>query len=248
VGTSPTPTISGLAITSSNDLLKINQAQTFTATATMSNGSTAVVPATWRSDNPAVATVDANGRVTGIGAGETAISAESSGVRATPRSIRVVPDYQGRWSGDWRVASCTADGDWTRTDVCRDAPVNSQFPFVLALTQDRDTAGGNVQLDDLAGPVQGSIRVSGQLSITGTVSFVEEGIVFEWTVADWETLTTDNQRMTGRFTISFRTSGLQGSVRLNGELRAVSKTAGTLLPPTGAESRLRRALIAAARR
>jgi hypothetical protein len=97
------PTVTGLAIAPATDLLKINQSETFTATATMSNGSTVAVTAAWRSDNPAVATVDANGRVTGIASGETAISAESNGVRAPPRTMRVLPDYQGRWGGDWRT-------------------------------------------------------------------------------------------------------------------------------------------------
>jgi hypothetical protein len=240
--------VSGLAITSSIDLLKINQVETFTATATMSNGSTAVVTATWRSDSPAVATVDANGRVTGISSGETAISAESNGVRATPRSIRVLPDYQGRWSGDWRVAGCTADGDWARTDVCRDIPVGTLLPFGLALTQNRDTATGNVQLDDVGGPVEGSISLGGHLVIAGRFTSADAGIVIEAAVGDWETVTTDNQRMTGRFSLTFRAPGLQGSVRFNGEPRIVAKTAAAALSATGAERRIRRALIAAARR
>lgn len=244
----PTPTVSGLAIASSTDLLKINQTETFTATATMSNGSAASVAATWRSDNPAVASVDANGRVAGVGSGETAISAESNGVRATPRSIRVLPDYQGRWTGDWRVAGCTADGDWARTDLCREVPVGSLLPFALALTQDRDSVVGNVSLDDVTGPAQGTIRLEGQLGIAGTFTSTDQGIVLEAIIADWETVSTDNQRMTGRFALTFRATGMQGSVRIGGELRIVAKTAAAPLSATGGERRLRRALIAAARR
>ncbi len=165
--TGPSPTVTGLSITSSTDLLKINQSETFTVTATMSNGSTTAVTASWRSENPTVATVDANGRVTGIGSGETAISAESNGVRATPRTIRVLPDYQGRWSGDWRIAGCTTDGDWARTDICRDVPVDSLLNLALVLTQDRDNASGNVTLDDLTGPAQGPIRPGGHLNLAG---------------------------------------------------------------------------------
>ena len=246
--TSPTPTVTGLAISSSMDLLKINQSGTFTATATMSNGSTATVTATWRSENAAVATVDANGRVTGIGSGETAISAESNGVRATPRTIRVLPDYHGRWTGDWRIAGCTADGDWGRTDICREVPVGSLLPFALALTQDRDNASGNVTLDDVAGPVQGPIRPGGQLSLAGAFTSTDQGIVLDATIADWETTTTDNQRLSGRFVLVFRAAGLQGSVRFDGELRVVAKTAAAPLTATGGELRLRRALTAAIRR
>lgn len=245
-GTAPTPTtVSALAITSSSDLLKINQSGTLTATATMSNGSTMTVTATWRSDNPAVATVDGNGRVTGIGSGESAISAEFNGVRATPRTIRVLPDYQGRWTGDWRVAGCTVDGDWARTDICREIPVDSISPFALALTQERDTAAGNVALDDVQGPVQGPIRLDGQLNVSGAFTVTDQGVVIDVAVADWETTTTDNQRMTGRFGLVFRAAGLQGSVRFTGELRVVAKTASASLTAAGGAQRLRRALIRA---
>lgn len=249
--TAPTPppaTVTGLAITSSTDLLKINQSGTFTATATMSNGSTAIVTATWRTDNPAVATVDSSGRVTGMASGEASISAEANGVRATPRTLRVLPDYHGRWSGDWRVAGCTTDGDWARTDICRDVPVDSLLSFALALSQDRDNTSGNVTLDDVTGPVQGPIRLDGQLNVAGAFTSTDGGLVIDTTVADWETATTDNQRMTGRFTLNFRAAGMKGSVRFNGELRIVAKTAATPLSATGGQLRLRRALSAATRR
>jgi Bacterial Ig-like domain (group 2) len=244
----PSPVITGLAISSSTDLLKINQSETFTVTATMSNGSTSTVTATWRSETPAVATVDANGRVTGVGSGDTTISAEASGVHATPRTIRVLPDYQGRWSGDWRVAGCTTDGDWRRTDICRDVPIDSLLSFALTLTQDRDTASGNVTLDDVAGPVQGPIRSGGHVNLAGAFTSADDGIVLDITVSDWETTTTDNQRMTGRFTLAFRATGLQGSVRFDGELRIVAKSGAASLSATGGQLRLRRALAAAARR
>jgi len=244
----PLPTTTGLAITSSTDLLKINQSETFTLTASMSDGSTRTVAGTWRSDSPAVASVESNGRVTGAGSGETAISAESNGQRAAPRTIRVLPDYQGRWNGDWRLAGCTTDGDWARSDICRDVPVGTLLPFGLTLTQDRDTVAGTATLDDVAGPVQGSIRLAGQLGVGGTFTFTDEGITIDVTVSDWETTTTDNQRMTGRFVLVFRAARLQGSVRFDGELRIVAKSAATPLSPAGRQGHLHRALAAATRR
>ena len=244
----PTPSTTALAIASSTDLLKINQSETFTLTASMSDGSTRTVTGTWRSESSAVATVDSNGRVTGAGSGETAISAEANGLRAAPRPIRVLPDYQGRWSGDWTLAGCTTDGDWSRTDICRDLPVGTRLPFGLVLTQDRDIASGTATLDDVVGPVQGSIRLAGQLGIDGTFAFTDEGITIEVTVTEWETTTTDNQRMTGRFVLVFRASGLQGSVRFNGELRIVTKSAAASAPAVSEQHRLRRLLTTVTRR
>jgi hypothetical protein len=244
----PTPTPTALAITSSTDLLKINQSETFTLAASMSDGSTRTVSGTWRSDSPAVATVDSTGRVTGAGSGEAAISAESNGLRAAPRTIRVLPDYQGRWSGDWRLAGCTTDGDWTRSDICGDVPVGTLLPFGLTLTQDRETASGTATLDDVVGPVQGSIRPAGQLGVGGTFTFTDEGVTIDVTVTDWETTTTDNQRMTGRFAVVFRAARLQGSVRFDGELRIVAKSAAASVPAAPGQYRLRRLLTAVTRR
>jgi hypothetical protein len=241
-----TVTVSGLAITPSTDLLKINQSEAFALTATMSDGSTRSVTGTWRSESPAVATVDSNGRVTGVASGDTAIVAESNGVQATPRPIRVVPDYQGYWYGDWQFTACAADGDWTRSEICREVPVGLPLGLELALTQERDNTTGTLTLDDLTVPVQGPIRPGGQLTLSGAFTEAVEGIVVEITVADWESATTDNQRMTGRFAISFRAAGLRGSVRLNGELGIVAKSA--LLSTTHGQPRLRQLLSVVTRR
>jgi hypothetical protein len=48
-------------------------------------------------------------------------------------------------------------------------------------------------------------------------------VPFEVTVSNWETLSTDNQRMTGRYALSFRAAALQGSARIDAELRIVAK-------------------------
>jgi len=248
--TSPQPpaTTTGLAITSSTDLLKIKQSETFTLTATMSDGGTKNITGTWRSESPATASVDSGGRVTGIGAGETAISAESNGARATPLTIRVLPDYQGRWSGDWRVAGCTADGDWSLSDICREVPPGTLLSFGLVLTQDRDTATGTVTLDDVAGPVQGSIRLAGQLGVGGGFPVTEEGITIDVSVTEWETATIDNQQMTGRFVLVFREATFRGSVRFDGELRIVTKSSAMPVSAAGRKGQLRRALHGIIRR
>ena len=119
---------------------------------------------------------------------------------------------------------------------------------LLTLTQERDNAAGTVTLADVTGPVQGAIPPGGQLILNGAFTTTDEGIVIDTTVVDWETTTTDNQRMTGRFALAFRAAGLQGSVRFNGELRIVAKSATALVPQANGPHRLRRLLTAATRR
>ncbi len=221
-------TVTALAITPATDLIKLKGAESFNATATLSNGSTSSVQATWGSDNASVATIDTGGRATAVSSGQATIFADYQGQRAT-RLLRVVPDYQGRWSGDFRVAGCGETGDWL--GVCADAyPTGSLFPLDLSATQDRDAITGTTDFGDRQpGPVSGSIRMSGHLGVSGTYSMTIEGWPVEITVSDWETLTTDNDRMTGRFRLTMRAAGIQGSIYTDGELRVVAKTSSTPL-------------------
>lgn len=231
----------GLTISPATDLLKINGSETFTLSATMSDGSTRAVTGTWASDAAAVATVDSSGRVTGRASGETTLSGDAEGLRAT-RRLRVVPDYQGDWRGGWAITGCTADGDWARANVCQALPNGALSAFRLTLTQTRDTVSGNVDFDEFPGPVQGTIRSTGELELSGTFSVSDPELTVDATVSDWQSVTTDNQRMTGRFTMSLRTNGLEGTVRLGGELRNISKSAAGVASPSAHTLRLHRAL------
>ena len=93
---------------------------------------------------------------------------------------------------------------------------------------------GPSDFGDLLGPVEGSIRTSGHLILSAGFTGSDDDIVIDVTLTDWEALTTDNERMTGRFAFVIRTSGLQGSVRLDCELRIFGKTSTT---PVAFESR-----------
>jgi hypothetical protein len=141
------------------------------------------------------------------------------------RALRVVPDYEGRWTGDAQITACVDDGDWRRVGFCEDLGIGGLFPTILALTQDRDHVTGNGSFDDMSGPVQGAIRTSGHIGLDGSFTVTVEGVPFDVTVSNWETLSTDNQRMTGRYALSFRAAALQGSARIDAELRIVTKGA-----------------------
>ena len=84
------------------------------------------------------------------------------------------------------------------------------------------------------GPVQGSIRMSGHLTLLASFTLPEDDIVIDVTLTDWETLTTDNERMNGRFALVVRASRLQGTARIDCDLRIFGKTSTT---PVAAGSR-----------
>jgi hypothetical protein len=226
--------------------VRLRASEPLTAVATMANGTTENVAATWSSDNASIASVDASGRVTGAGSGQAVISAIYSGLTAT-RSLRVVPDYQGRWSGDHSVPTCVDDGDWAMVDFCKDIlEDNMLFGLDLVLTQNRDTATGTLDIGfEPPGTLQGSIQVNGDLGLAGTFIGTADDIPLEVTVSDWQTRTVDNQQMTGRFRVTIRASGVAGSVTADFQLRVFSKTG----PTVGATAReARRSLLSSIRK
>jgi hypothetical protein len=236
-----------LAISPSTDFLKLRASEALTAVVTMTGGATETVAATWTSDNAGVASVDASGRVTGSGSGQAGISAVYSGLTAN-RSLRVVPDYQGRWSGDHSVPGCVDDGDWRQAGFCQDIRSAPLYEMGLVLTQNRDSVTGTIDVGTEApGAVQGPIHMNGDLGLTGTFVETVEGVSIEVTVSNWETRTSDNQRMTGRFRITFRAAGLTGSGVVDAELSAFTKT-GAAIRAAGGDAGARRALLPSIRK
>ena len=82
--------------------LEIDGATTLSATATDPSGVTIINPElTWSSLNESIATVDENGKVSGIAAGSTFIRVSSNGINANTK-VNVLPpiDLTGIWKGN----------------------------------------------------------------------------------------------------------------------------------------------------
>jgi len=81
----PTPTVSGVAVAGTAP--NVGLTSQFTATATLSSGTTQNVTsqATWQSSNPAIATVNAAGLVTGVAPGDVDITATYQSVAGRSR-------------------------------------------------------------------------------------------------------------------------------------------------------------------
>lgn len=218
----PSPTLTSLAISPATDMVRAGATETLAAIGTFSDGSVQTVLATWSSSATGIATVDASGRVTGVSNGQTTITASAEGMQAT-RQMRVVPDYHGRWEGNWRIVACTETGEFA--GICEEYPVGELFLVTLVATQTRDTIAGTLDFGDNApGTITGIIASNGQLEIDTTYSTIIEGFSFEFTIQEWRTLTIDNQRMTGTFRILIRITGIDGSFTLSGEINEVTKT------------------------
>lgn len=254
--TSASSTPTALSISPPTDFLKVGQTESFSAQASMSNGSTQTVTATWGSDAPGVAAVESGGLIRGVSPGDATIWADYMGIRAT-RRLRVAPDYQGNWSGSYRVLGCSATGDWRDEGMCGELDlVGEVLPLMLRLSQNRTSVTGTIAIGDLMGDGSGDIGVSGILTLNGSVTFEEEGIRATITLADWST-TASGDGMTGNFTEVWTVTGFDGDMRLPCALETVQRTstaslqtlgsAGRRVPAGGTLSQRLRSLVGATR-
>lgn len=195
----PSRAVTTLTVAPATDMIKLKATETYSVSATFTTGATEQVSAAWTSDNQAVVTVTQAGQATGAGPGQATLTATYEGKTAT-RPLRVVPDYAGRWAGTWTVSNCQVTGN-LGPQWC--GGVQGSHPATLELVQTRDAISGSWTLQEGNGTVQGSVAPSGALSLTG--SSLQSGVTIE--IGSWQTLSTDNQTMTGTFTLLWKISG-----------------------------------------
>ncbi len=149
---------------------------------------------TWSIEPAGVALVDQHGRVSPVSIGTATVSAKY-GDKTGINPIRVLPDYSGNWSGQFRITGCTGGYDFRE---CGQMMVGAGagngtgtapspfYPLTMTLSQLRDQVTGTVRepraSDDLAYPVRGIVRVAGQLVLEATANKPsgDELRVFNW--------------------------------------------------------------------
>ena len=166
----PTPTATSIAVHSIGPTVFLGANETFTATMTFSDGSTAAVTAgTWSTDAPTIATVDATGKVTGRASGLVTVIVDASGVRGT-KAIRVLPTYAGGWNGRYGLNNCSGLGPGTLVQTCEDLDdFGSGFrPASFTFTQTGDAVTGTTVLGFLTSTMTGTVAADGSLTFTAT--------------------------------------------------------------------------------
>lgn len=191
--TAPTasPPPQTLAITAPVDWVLTGDAVTLSASATFGDGAVRTVLPRWSVDDASLATVDANGRVLGRGAGVATIVATLEGVTASTR-IRVIPDHRGVWAGTLRQTSCR---HWDFRTCGRSYPSTSTFVLQLQLQQQKDNVRGmfdvaltypagalNQGTVHTTGTAHGSTGVDGTLAMDGDIVLNDRliGTMFRW--------------------------------------------------------------------
>lgn len=215
----PPVTTQSIAVTGP-DRVFIGATEAFTATATMSDGSTRAVSSGWNTDAPAVATVEgATGRVTGVGSGMVTVYVIHDG-RQGAKVIRGLPNFQGVWSGSYVVRSCTQSGQVASANMCGSTfSVNRVLPTNLNVTQDFDRVQGRFFLGQLAGNSSGPIQTDGRLQLTGGLQ--DSGVTIE---TSWALDSHTPGRITGGFSMTWRVAGANGDVRVSADIRDLNRT------------------------
>lgn len=120
------PRVAGVAVTPATGSLLVASTLQLSATVTGDPGVATTV--TWRSSDPARATVDANGRITGVGAGVVTISARATAdtTRSASATITVVPRVTGVTANPALVANLLVGGSLTLAATVNGDPGVSQ--------------------------------------------------------------------------------------------------------------------------
>lgn len=163
----------------------------------------------WSIEPAGIALIDQHGRVSPVAAGAATVTARY-GDRTGTNQIRVLPDYSGTWSGQFRITGCTGGHDFRECgrmmagagagNGTGTAPTPF-YPFTVTLSQSRDEVTGSVSepraSGDLVYPVAGLVRLNGQLVIEATAPKDGESLrVFNWASTAGNNTTT----MSGAFT------------------------------------------------
>ena len=209
-----TPSVTAPTINGTTDMVYIGQRVTFTATGTS---------VTWGGDSPSVATVDATtGAVTGVGTGRVTIWAENSGGRAT-RLLRVLPSYNGKWSGSYSLTGCQASGDFASIEFCGSFFQGQILNMGFDLTQSRDQVTGTFSLGDLLGTLASSVvSDDGSLPLTGVISY--EGLVIQ--LQNLRATSPSAGTMKGQFDQVWGAPDASGTGRLVCDIRDVTRMSG----------------------
>jgi hypothetical protein len=173
------------------------------------------------------------GAVTGVANGRATIYIVSGG-RQGQQVIRVVPDYQGAWSGGLRVVSCTHTGIWAEWEFCNELPAGAEFGYTLSLEQAgelmtaRASFGNPIEFPAVAA----SLRADGTASFAATAVITDSGATF--TIDSVFDINSPRLgELTGTVTEVWRVPNVPGDMRLVQDIVSTRRTGITALGGEG---------------
>lgn len=227
-----TPAVTGVAI-SGFDAIRTGFFSNYTATATLSNGTTQDVTATatWTSSNLNVGSVAA-GRLDGNAHGSVVITASYQSI-STTKTVSVVQNFGGQWSGTYVLNVCDNSGSAAQAGWCQGRGVGSLYPFTLILTQ-----GGNSQtemsgtfgLGSLSGNVSGNVTGDGRLVIGGSYGVNVLATTARVEIGGFEARATSGDSLTGGWAMNLTIIGFAGNAYEQHLIRNANHLSAQALP------------------
>jgi hypothetical protein len=239
---SPTASTVASLVISGADYVLTGSTTAYTATATLTDGSTRTVTPSWSSSAVNVATVDNAGRLDGRAHGSTTLTAAHAG-RSASKTVQVVNNYGGSWSGRYVIRACKDSGIFTDgifggsyADVPWCQALNAislerLFAFTLSQTganysEIRATFGPECDSGNGSGTISGIVTADGRLNLEGTLKMLD-WYCDPWAdlqLSGWDTNLDAAGSMTGRWAQNL-TIGQRGSAYEEVELVTMSRTA-----------------------
>jgi hypothetical protein len=237
----PTPPVASLVITGT-DYVLTGSTTTYTATVTLSDGSTRTVMPSWSTTTADVATVDNAGRLAGRTHGSTTLAAAYEG-RSASKTVQVVNNYGGSWSGRYIIRACKDSGIFT-DGIGDDVPwcqgptgiggIGSKRSFAVTLVQTGRNYGEvratfSPDQDWASGTTSGVVTADGRLDLEGTLKVLDWYGNPSWDLqlSGWDTNLDGFSGMTGRWAQNYTIPGQQerGSAHEEVELVTMSRSA-----------------------
>ena len=194
---SPTaPSAANLSVTSPLAELLTSETIQASARATLMNGSQQVVTPIWSIDNATVASVEPNGRVTGLKHGSVLLVATFGGTSASV-PLRVIANYRGVWNGTVTVTDCVY---WDPRFCGRLNPTGMR---TVDIEQSGDVARAVLRDTDERADLSGHIRDDGALVLSGQVppTILPSGRVVRGSeILGWRTRVSAGETMSGEYT------------------------------------------------
>jgi len=222
---SPTTPTSGFTLTlsSANNYAYLGGDEQVAAVA--SDGR-AIAGGTWGSDTPAALTVDQNGRVSGVGAGQANIFYIQGGTQGT-KLLRGMPKVAGAYIGEYAVSSCNATGQMVASPVCSSDGFTSgtTASYGFSFTQTGESLSGSFMLGSIDfGAFTTTIDVPGTFTVERTLTNEGVTVATTWSLSQ-RTPSPPAPTFGGTITQVWTAAGVSGSAVVNGTIAYVVKTA-----------------------
>jgi len=174
-------------------------------------------------DQPGVATIDANtGVVTGIGTGRVTIWADNAGGHTT-RLLRVLPSYNGSWTGSYTLLSCQSTAGFASAGFCGSFFQGQILSIAFQMTQSRDSVTGAFALGSLQGTLNsGVVNEDGSLPLSGTITSGTSTVQ----LSNLRATSASAGTMKGAFDQIWSSTTLSGTGRLACDIRDLTRTSG----------------------